>query len=545
MNGGQTTERNRHIRSVGKGTLMGDDPAPSFGELLRRFRGRAGLTQEELAECASLSVDAIGLLERGTRQRPHSGTITRLAAALALRADERARFEAAGRRNASALGSDRRPLPAPRTSFVGRTEEIAALVGLLRRPDVRLVTLTGSGGVGKTRLALEAAGQTHEIFADGVVLVPLAALRDPALMPDAIAHALEIRERAGCTMLECLTQDLAARQMLLVLDNFEHLLVAAPVVSQILAACPRLTLLVTSRAPLRLSGERQFAVRPLALPEVGHVPPAAELAEVPAVALFCQHAQAIVPTFAITAANGATIVEICRRVDGLPLAIELAAAWTKLLPPQRLLERLDRRLSLLIGGPRDAPERHQTLRATIAWSEDLLETDAQVILRGLAVFVGGFTLPAAEAVCGDGGPVDAHDALVAAGSTSGSVLHGLATLVDASLLQPPSDGATWAEQGAEPRYRMLETVREYALESLHASGQAELRERRHAAYYLRQAESLEPRLWGPEQAAVLAQLEDDYPNLRAALRRAIDHAEVTVAVRLALACGGSGSCTVI
>ncbi|HEY3228645.1 MAG TPA: tetratricopeptide repeat protein [Roseiflexaceae bacterium] len=508
----------------------------SFGELLRRFRGRAGLTQEELAERASLSVDAIGLLERGTRQRPHSDTIARLAAALALAPDERAQFDAAGRRSVSPLASsDRRLLPTPRTSFVGRVEEVAALVGLLRRPDVRLLTLTGAGGVGKTRLALEAARRTQELFADGAVVVPLAALRDPALMPEAIAHVLEIRERAGGTMLQCLTQELAARQMLLVLDNFEHLLPAAPVVSHILATCPRLTLLVTSRTPLRLSGERQFAVRPLALPELGHVPPLAELAEVPAVALFCQHAQAIVPTFALTAANGATIVEICRRVDGLPLAIELAASWIKLLPPQRLLERLDRRLVLLVGGPRDAPTRQQTLRATIAWSDDLLDTDAQAILRRLAVFVGGFTLPAAEAVCGDRGPEDARDALGHPESTSGSVLHGLAALVDASLLQPPSDEVAWGERVTEPRYSMLETVREYALDSLRASGEAELIQRRHAAYELELAESMERRLWGSEQAAALAQLEDEHPNLRAALGWTIDHGEVALAARLALA----------
>jgi predicted ATPase/DNA-binding XRE family transcriptional regulator len=515
---------------------LGDGPALSFGELLRRLRGRAGLTQEQLAECASLSVDAIGLLERGIRQHPHSDTIARLAAALALAQDERAQFEAAAKSSAfPPASSDRRPLPTPRTSFVGRSEEVAALMGLLRRPHVRLLTLTGAGGVGKTRLALEAARRTQELFADGVVFVPLAALGDPALLPEAIAQVLDIRERAGCTMLQCLTHHLAARQLLLILDNFEHLLAAAPVVSQILATCPHLTLLVTSRAPLRLSGERQFAVRPLALPELGHVPPLAELAELPAVVLFCQHAQAIVPTFALTAANGATIVEICRRVDGLPLAIELAAAWIKLLPPRRLLERLDRRLPLLVGGPRDAPTRQQTLHATIAWSDDLLDTNAQAILRRLAVFVGGFTLPAAEALCGDRGPLDAIQALGHPGSPSGSVLHGLAALVDASLLQPPSDGAAWAGPITEPRYGMLETVREYARDSLHASGEAELRERYHAAYYLELAESLERRLWGPEQAAALAQLEDDHPNLRAALRWAIDHAEVAVAARLALA----------
>jgi predicted ATPase/transcriptional regulator with XRE-family HTH domain len=515
---------------------MGDGPALSFGELLRHFRGQAGLTQEELAERASLSVDAIGLLERGIRQRPHSDTITRLAAALALAQDEYAQFEAAARSSASSLtSSDRRPLPTPRTSFVGRSEEVAALVGLLRRPHVHLLTLTGAGGVGKTRLSLEVAGQTQKLFADGTVFVPLAALRDPARMPEAIAHALEIRERAGCTMLQCVTQELAARQMLLILDNFEHVLAAAPVVSHLLATCPHLTLLVTSRAPLRLSGEQQFAVRPLALPELGHVLPLAQLAQVPAVALFCQHAQTIVPSFAISAANGATIVEICRRLDGLPLAIELAAAWIKLLPPQRLLERLDRRLALLVGGPRDAPTRQQTLRATIAWSDDLLDTDVQAILRRLAVFLGGFTLPAAESVCGDHGPVAALHASGHAGSPSESVLHGLAALVDASLLQPPSDGAAWREPISEPRYSMLETVREYALESLHASGEAELRERRHALYYLELAETLQPQLWGPQEAAALAQMEDEHPNLRAALLWAIDHSEVAVAARLALA----------
>ena len=515
---------------------MGNGPALSFGELLRHFRGRAGLTQEELAERAGLSVDAIGLLERGLRQRPHSDTITRLAVVLALAPHERAQFEAAGRSSTSALtASDRRRLPIPRTSFVGRSEEVAALVSLLRRPDVHLLTLTGAGGVGKTRLALEVATQTQELFADGTVFVPLAALRDPALLPEAIAQVLDIRERAGCTMLQCVTHELAARQMLLILDNFEHLLAAAPVVSDILTTCPRLTVLVTSRAPLRLSGERQFVVRPLALPEEGHIPPLAQLAELPAVALFCQHAQAIVPSFTISASNGATIVEICRHLDGLPLAIELAAAWIKLLPPQRLLERLERRLAFLVGGPRDAPTRQQTLHATIAWSYDLLNTDAQAVLRRLAVFVGGFTLPAAEAVCADREPLDALHAPDHPGLSSGSVLHNLAALVDASLLQPPSDEASWGEPITEPRYSMLETVREYALQSLHASGEAELRERWHALYELELAESLQPQLWGPEEAATLAQLEDDYPNLRAALLWAINHTEVAVAARLALA----------
>ena len=222
-------------------------------------------------------------------------------------------------------------------------------------------------------------------------------------------------------------------------------------------------------------------------------------------------------------------------MDGLPLAIELAAAWSNVLPPRRLLEQLDRRLALLVGGPRDAPTRQQTLHATIAWSDDLLATDAQAILRRLAVFAGSCTLPAVEAVCGDREALAALEAPGDAESPPETVLHGLAALVDASLLQPPSDGALWGEPGTEPRYSMLETVRDYAVERLRASGEADVMERRHAEFYLHLTESLQPWLWGPQQAAALVQLEDEHPNLRAALGWAIKQADIAGAMRMALA----------
>ncbi len=498
---------------------MAVNVGPSFGDLLQGFRDRAALTQEELAERAGLSADAIGLLERGERQRPRRHTVRQLAGALGLSDEECARFAAARQAQRAAPRPDaalRPALPLPATTFVGRAAEIADLTRLLAPPTVRLVTLTGPGGVGKTRLAVEVAARLADQFADGAVFVPLAPLREPALVLDGIARELGITDRGGRPRLERLTARLRARRLLLVLDNFEHLLPAAPLLADLLAACPRLVVLATSRAPLRLSGERQYPVPPLPPPDAGSASRPENLAHHPALALFAQRAGAVAPGFALTPETAEATAAICRRLDGLPLAIELAAAGVKVLPPRALLARLDRALPLLAGGPRDLPARQRTLRDTIAWSYDLLPPDEQGLLRRLAVFAGGWTLAAAEAVCGatsdqrpatsDTSPPTPSSSVQPSsvtGHSSLAVLRGLAALVDASLVQPPAAGdpATGA-----PRYTMLETVREYAAELLadppaSAAGEEEAVRRRHADYFLGLVEEAQQHLVGPEEGA--------------------------------------------
>jgi predicted ATPase/DNA-binding XRE family transcriptional regulator len=400
----------------------------TFGELLRSSRNSANLTQEELAERTGLTPQAIGLLERGERRRPHRYTVQKLAEALKLRGEDHAAFEAAARRSSThraAVEPSHHNLPAPLTSFIGREREVAAVASLLRLENTRLLTLTGPGGVGKTRLALEVAERSHGAFADGVVFVPLAPLRDAALLPSVLAETLRTKEVAGEALQETLEKHLQDKQVLLVLDNFEHLLTAASVVSELVRRCQQLTVLVTSRTPLRLGGEHQFPVPPLPLPEAevrtsGDVPAHYS----PAVELFLQRAQAVMPTFELTATNAAAVAQICRKLDGLPLAIELAAARIKLFSPQALLGMLDRSLQLLTGGVRDLPARQQTLRDTVAWSYDFLDPTEKALFRRLAVFAGGSSLEAVEPVCAseEDGPQES------------SVLETLASLVDNSLL---------------------------------------------------------------------------------------------------------------
>ena len=491
------------------------EPLP-FGELVKHHRQEAGLTQEALAELAGITPRGLRYLEAGARV-PYRYTVRRLASALGLEGRDQEEFTAVAgsgvQRSVSA--STTAAWPSRNLELIGREHELTDLTELLKQPSVQVVSVTGPGGVGKTQTAVEVALSLEGEFADGAFWIPLADIDDPALVAPAIVQALGGTGAEGMPDAELIVARLGNRAALLLLDNFEHVASAAAVVASIAASCPRVKVLVTSRAALHLHSEREYSLAPLPVPGPAE-PDAQTIASNPAVELFVQRAQAIDHRFTLNDVNAPAVAEICRRLEGLPLALELAAARARTLSPVDILTRLDRRLALLSGGPIDSPARQRTLRDTLDWSYQLLEAADQFVLRRLSVFWGGAGLDAVVRVCGspDGGSV--------------GVLDSVDGLRRNSLLTREEVGA------GETRLRLLETVREYALEQLGASPGEEVDARnQHAGYYADLAVDLAYRVQGPDQVQALGRLEQEHDNIRAALRWWLQTHDATTGLRVA------------
>jgi predicted ATPase/DNA-binding XRE family transcriptional regulator len=495
-----------------------------FGDLLREYRVAAGLTQEALAERAGLSTRGISDLERTIRRAPRRDTIRLLAEALSLAGPERAALAAAAVRpramkttpgTAPAGTISEARLPTPASSFIGRASEIEEVRTLLRTR--RLVTLLGPGGCGKTRLAIEALRDVAGDYPDGACMVELAGVTTHGWEAQAVAATLGLRDQPGGTPSASLVRYLAPRRMVLLLDNCEHLIAGcAALAADLLARCPSLTILATSRAALNIAGEARFLVPALQLPPPGATGDLEQLAGFAAVRLFLDRAASVAPGFTLTAANAQAVVTICQRLDGLPLAIELAAARARVLAVQQIEVRLADRFTLLGSGSRSAPPRQQALRTLLDWSYDLLSPTEQALCRRLAVFAGGCTLEAAEAVCAAGDVAE------------GDALDLLAQLVDKSLV-------TAIEARGEARFQMLETIQLYAREKLDEAGERSELERKHSTFYLDFAELASRHTTGPHQAWWLRRLRADYSNLHVVLERSMRTGEALVGLRLAVA----------
>jgi predicted ATPase/DNA-binding XRE family transcriptional regulator len=505
-----------------------------FGHWLKEHRRQFDLTQEELAMRVDCSWETIRKIESGVR-RPSKQVAELLADFFRVPQEERPAFvqfartgsadHAAFAQQTRADGGDRPPinnLPGERTTFVGRESALAAVRGLLLRKEVRLVTLFGPPGIGKTRLSLKAASTllrdddpgAEQVFRDGIFFVPLDAVTNPSMVTLVIMQSLGVKETPSLTLAEHLIAYLRDRRMLLVLDNFEQVVQARDIVANLLVECPHLKVLATSREVLRVYGEHQFPVPPMSLPDQASPPIPEVLEGYEGIRLFVERARAIKPSFALTEENALAVAEICNRLDALPLAIELAATRVNVLSPQAILARLGNRLELLTSGARDLPARQRTLRDAIAWSYDLLDPDEQALFRGLGAFVGGCTLEAAETVAG----YHASPLLM---------LDRLASMADKSLLRQE-------EVAGEPRFVMLPLIREYAQERLVESGEAQIASRRHALHFLEVAEAVEPYLTSGERSLWIERLDDEQDNMRAALEWSISpRGDPEIGLRLA------------